>query len=314
MLSIVIPVFNEEENIRLLYTELKEVLISNSFDYEIIFIDDGSTDNTFSELKSIIEEGEKNFRVIQLRKHFGKSAALTAGFHNTKGKIIVTLDGDGQDNPHDIPLLVEALTDDIEIVCGWRYKRHDSFLFKKFPSKIYNFLNRLFNRMNIHDSGCTLRAYRREAIAEILLLDGDHRYLPAILYNKGFRLAEVKVNHRSRFGGKSKYGWKRLFVGLSDLFTLRFLFRYGKRPIRLFFKIGFLFLITTLALGIYLLVQKYACNQVIGFHPLLLLIILLGVSGFHFLLMGLLSELIVRNNISPSSVYNIKEIHEHKEK
>ncbi|MHA2357565.1 MAG: glycosyltransferase family 2 protein, partial [Candidatus Heimdallarchaeaceae archaeon] len=295
-------------NIRPLYTELKEVLISNSYDYEIIFIDDGSTDNTLIELKSIIEEGEKNVRAIQLRKHFGKSAALTAGFQNTYGNIIVSLDGDGQDNPHDIPLLLKALSNDVDIVCGWRYNRHDSF-FKKVPSKIYNFLNRLFNRMKIHDSGCTLRAYRKEAVDELLLLDGDHRYLPAILRSKGFRLTEMKVNHRARFGGKSKYGYKRLFIGLSDLFTLRFLFRYGKQPIRLFIKIGFFCFITTLALAIYLLVQKYAYNQVIGFHPALLLTILFCVSGIHFLLTGIISEIIVRRNISSNSIFSIKKIH-----
>ena len=309
MFSAIIPVYNEEGNIKPLYSELKEVLQTLGQDFEIIFIDDGSTDNTLSELLFIFSKEKDNLRVIQLRRRFGKSAALAAGFDSAKGDIIITLDGDGQDNPHNIPTLLDALIEDIDVVCSWRQKRHGSFLFKRIPSKIYNSLNRLFNHLKIHDSDSTLRVYRKDAISELTLLEGDHRYIPAILYNKGFRFAEVKVIQRPRFTGKSKFGFKRIFAGLSDFFTLRFLFSYGQRPMRLFSKIGALFLLTALGAGIYLLVVKFAYGQEIGTRPLLLLTILLGISGFQFLFTGFLAELIARNYANTSTSYSIKKIH-----
>ncbi|MCG3226555.1 MAG: glycosyltransferase family 2 protein [Candidatus Heimdallarchaeota archaeon] len=310
MLSVIIPVYNEEENIKPLYSELKKVLQTLGQNFEIIFIDDGSTDNTLSELLFIFSKEQDNLRVIQLRRRFGKSAALAAGFDSVKGDIIITLDGDGQDNPNNIPLLLDALSNDIDVVCSWRQKRHGSLLFKKIPSKIYNVLNRLFNRLDIHDNDSTLRVYRKEAITELTLLGGDHRYIPAILYNKGFRFTEVKVIQRPRFSGKSKYGVKRIFAGLSDFFTLRFLFSYGQRPMRLFSKVGTLFLLTALGSGIYLLIVKFAYGQDIGTRPLLLLTILLGISGFQFLFTGFLAELIARKYVDSSSLYSIKKVHE----
>ena len=313
MLSVIIPVYNEEENIKPLYAELKEVLLPLNQDFEIIFIDDGSTDKTLSELLSIFPKEKKNLRVIQLRRRFGKSAALAAGFDSAKGDVIITLDGDGQDNPHNIPKLLDSLTEDIDVVCSWRQKRHGSFLFKRIPSKIYNSLNRLFNRLKIHDSDSTLRVYRKDAISELTLLEGDHRYIPAILCNKGFRFTEVKVIQRPRLSGKSKYGFRRIFAGLSDFFTLRFFFSYGQRPMRLFSKIGVLSLLTALGSGIYLLVVKFAYGQDIGTRPLLLLTILLGISGFQFLFTGFLAELIARKYVDSSSLYSIKKVHEIKE-
>ena len=309
MLSVIIPVYNEEGNIEPLYLELKEVLLTLNQEFEIIFVDDGSTDNTLAELLSVLPKERNNLSIIQLRRRFGKSAALAAGFDKANGDIIITLDGDGQDNPHNIPLLLNSLTEDIDVVCSWRKKRHGSLLFKKLPSKIYNILNRRFNRLNIHDNDSTLRVYRKEAIDELTLLGGDHRYIPAILHNKGFHLTEVKVIQRPRFSGESKYGIRRIFSGLSDFFTLRFLFSYGQRPMRLFSKIGGMFLLTALASGIYLLVVKFAHNQDIGTRPLLLLTILLGISGFQFLFTGFLAEIIARNNASSTPLYSIKKTH-----
>ncbi len=312
MISVVIPVYNEEGNVIPLYTELKEILSSLSQKYEIIFIDDGSTDNTLANLLSLLEEREKNLRVVQLRKRFEKSAALVAGFSSTSGDIIITLDGDGQDDPQSIPLLLDQLSDDVDVVCGWRYNRKDSFLFKKLPSWIYNKLNRVFNKVDLHDSDCMLRVYRKEAISEIVLLGGDHRYIPAILFNKGFKFTEVKVNHRKRNSGKSKYGVKRIFTGFSDLITFRFLFSYGRRPMHLFSGIGILSILLALASGICLLVVKYAYGENIGTRPLLFLTILLGVAGFQFLFTGFLAELIVRQKTTASSLYSIKKVHENK--
>ncbi|MBY9000549.1 MAG: glycosyltransferase family 2 protein [Candidatus Heimdallarchaeota archaeon] len=312
MISVVIPVYNEEGNVIPLYTELEEVLSSLSQKYEIIFIDDGSTDNTLRNLLSLLEEGERNLKIIQLRKRFEKSAALVAGFSSTRGDIIITLDGDGQDDPKNIPRLLEKLTEGIDVVCGWRHNRKDSFLFKKLPSWIYNKLNRIFNKVNLNDSDCMLRVYRKEVISEIVLLGGDHRYIPAILFNKGFKFTEVKVNHRERKSGKSKYGIKRIFTGFSDLITFRFLFSYGHRPMHLFSSIGILSMLLALASGIYLLVVKYAYGEDIGTRPLLLLTILLGIAGFQFVFTGFLAELIVRQKTTASSLYSIKKVHENK--
>jgi glycosyltransferase involved in cell wall biosynthesis len=310
--SVVIPVFNEEGNVIPLYTELKEVLTKLTKKFEIIFIDDGSTDNTLSNLLSIIEQGEKNLQVIQFRQRFGKSPALTAGFQTVKGEIVITLDGDGQDDPHNIPSLIEELND-YDVVCGWRYKRKDSFILKKIPSRIYNFLNRKVNRLKIHDSDCALRVYHKEAVENIILLGGDHRYLPAILQNRGFSITEVKVNHRPRLKGKSKYGFRRIFVGLADLFNIKFLHAHGQRPMRFFFKVGFLSVMIALGLGIYLLVMKYAYSQITSIG-LLVLTILLGLGGVQLFFMGLLAELIVRKRITKTNLYSIKKVYKYEEK
>ena len=306
MISVVIPVLNEEENVVPLFKEIKEALTYTPHDYEVIFVDDGSTDGTLEQLQSLLSKEEKKLRIVQLRRCFGQSAAMLAGFQYAKGELIITLDGDGQNDPYDIPTLLKSLNEDIDVVCGWRHNRKDGFFLKKLPSKIFNLFNRVTNKLNIHDSGCTLRVYRKEAIADLLLLRGDHRYIPAILANRGFRFAEVKVNHRPRIRGKTKYGVKRIFDGLSDLFTLRFLFNYGKRPMRFFSKIGMITLLTTLGLGIYLLVVKYAQGQDIGSRPLLLLTILLGIAGFQFLFTGFIAELLVRQNVSVSSLYSVR--------
>ena len=199
------------------------------------------------------------------------------------------------------------------MVCGWRYKRKDSFILKKVPSKIYNFLNRKINRLKIHDSDCALRVYLKEAIEDIILLEGDHRYLLAILQNKGFSITEVKVNHRPRLKGKSKYGLRRIFVGLVDLFNIRFLHAHGQRPVRYFFKMGISSLMITLGLGIYLLVMKYVYNQNMSIG-LLLLTILLGLGGVQLFFMGFLAELVVRKNISKTNLYSVKKVFKYEEK
>ncbi|MFW9852810.1 MAG: glycosyltransferase family 2 protein [Candidatus Thorarchaeota archaeon] len=310
--SVVIPVFNEENNVISLYKELKEVLTKLSKEFEMIFVDDGSTDNTLSNLLSIIEQGEKNLQVIHFRQRFGKSSALTAGFQSAKGEIVITLDGDGQDDPNDIPSLIEELKD-YDVVCGWRYKRRDSFILKKVPSRIYNFLNRKINRLKIHDSGCALRVYLKEAVEDIILFEGDHRYLPAILQNRGFSITEIKVNHRPRLKGKSKYGLSRIFVGLADLFKIRFLHTHGQHPMRFFFKMGISAIMIALGLGIYLLVMKYAYSQNMSIG-LMLLTILLGLGGIQLFFTGFLAELIVRKRITKTELYSVKKVFRYEEK
>ncbi|MHA1205367.1 MAG: glycosyltransferase family 2 protein, partial [Candidatus Heimdallarchaeaceae archaeon] len=310
-----IPVYNEEESLPSLYSELQEVLSSLNIQYEIIFINDGSTDKSLSVLKEIYSKDSSHIRIIDLRRNFGQTAALLAGFQHARGDLVLSLDADGQNDPHDIPLLLNTLTEEIDVICGWRYPRHDPFFRKILPSRVSNFLNRKINNLDIHDSGCTLRLYRIEAVKNLSLMRGEHRYIPAILSHQGFNISEVKVNHRPRVKGKSKYGFNRLFSGFFDLFMIKLLSNYNQKPIRLFAKIGFLFLITAFSLGTYLLIVKYALGQDIGDRPLLLLTLLLGLSGFQFLLSGFMTELIVRhtsyvNNPSTDITYHIKKIYE----
>ena len=229
MISVIIPVFNEEDNVLPLYRELKKVLEKQSQGYEIVFIDDGSTDKTATKLQKEILK-TNNLQLIQLTSHFGKSAALTAGFNHVRGDVVVTLDGDGQDDPKNISLLLTAMNKNTDVVCGWRVDRQDSNI-KKINSKIYNHLNRIVNKVQIHDNNCMLRVYRKEVITGLSLIKGAHRYLPAIIASRGFKLAEIEVSHRPRLSGKSKYGTKRLFRGFIDLFKFNLLLKkdYDKK-------------------------------------------------------------------------------------
>jgi glycosyltransferase involved in cell wall biosynthesis len=221
MLSAIIPVHNEEDNILPLFSELKETMNGITKNFEIIYVDDGSNDNTLSNLLSLFSNEKQHLRIIQLSKRFGKSAALTAGFQSIKGDIIITLDGDGQDNPSNIPMLLTALSEDYDVVCGWREKRHDTLITKRIPSKIYNILIRLITSSNLHDNNCTLRVYRKKAVKDLILPKRAHRYLPVILENRGFKITEIGITHRTRLSGVSKYGSRRLFPGFFDLFRYR---------------------------------------------------------------------------------------------
>lgn len=307
MISVVVPVKNEEENVLPLYTQLVKVLHTLEQDYEIIFVDDGSTDKTVKNLVELIQNNK--LIIIELRHNFQKSAAMTAGFNQARGDIIITLDGDCQDDPNDIPKMLEALKPGVDVVCGWRKIRRDPFFIKRFPSSIYNFLNRLLNGVNIHDNDCNFRVYRREAIEDLILLKGDHRFVPAILSNRGFNLTEVRVNHRKRHRGKTKYGSSRLFKGFIDLFSFKMLFAHGERPLRLFFSFGMFCILSSLGFGIYLLIEKFYFNRPIGHRPLVTLTALLMISGFQFFFTGMLGELIVRHNVKPEKLYTVKKVY-----
>ena len=218
-ISAVIPVYNEEGNIIPVYQELEEKLQKITNEFEIIVVDDGSKDKTLIKLLYLLKNS-KNLRIIEFEKNYGKSAALTAGFAHVRGDSVITLDGDGQDDPNNIPNLIDALNEDFDVVCGWRANRNDKFL-KRLNSRIYNFLNRKINRINIHDSNCTLRIYRKEVVSDLKLPKGAHRYIPTILLREGYRISEVEVIHRKRLTGKSRYGFRRLFVGFFHLFRVK---------------------------------------------------------------------------------------------
>lgn len=288
-ISVVIPVYNEEGNLEPLYAEIREVLENLEKEFEIIFIDDGSTDNSKKEILKI-KEKDARVRLIILRKNFGQSAAFSAGFLRVKGKKIITMDADLQNDPNDIPLLLNEMDKGFDVISGWRHKRKDNIL-KRIPSKFQNWLHRRLTGVNIHDSGCSLKLYCQEAVEGLNLFGEMHRYIPAILSKQGFEVGEVKVNHRPRKIGKTKYGYKRLLKGFIDLLYIKFWLEFSTRPLHVF---GFISIIistfTFIFLGYNIIV--YGENLQVG--PLLLLTAILGLSALQFFIFGLLAEILIR--------------------
>jgi len=300
-LSIIVPVLDEEENLIPLVEEIKSNLPETS--YEIIFIDDGSSDNSL-QIMMDLKESENNVRVIKHRRNFGKAVALKTGFAAAKGQISITMDGDLQDNPAEIPRFIEEIEKGYDIVCGWREKRRDN-IFKRWPSKIYNRLVRLMCGIKIHDMNCGFKAYDTD-LAKSLNLFGDmHRYTPVLGKMNGAKITEIAIHHRPRLHGKSKYGSKRLLRGLFDLITVSFLMAFLERPMHLFGKLGGFLSTVGLAICSYLVIVKYATDEGIGDRPLLSLGVLLIIIGVQFFFLGLLGETITyrssENNTNPSA-------------
>lgn len=288
-LSIVIPVYNEEKNLDPLYNELKQVLKDAKKEHEIIFVDDGSTDKSFFILSQIASR-DKKVRVIKFRRNFGQTAALDAGFKAAKFDVIMTLDADMQNDPHDIPNLLAKIDEGYDIVSGWRWNRKDSFskrIFSRFAAK----LRKLLTDEKIHDSGCTLKAYRKECFDDIVLYGEAHRFIPTLLRWKGFKVAEVKVNHRQRKFGKTKYGFSRVLRGFLDLLTLKFWQDYSMRPLHFFGKIGLINILVGILLVIYNLIE-YGLKMNIG--PTLLASLLFILVGIQFFGFGFLAEIQIR--------------------
>jgi len=304
-LSVVVPVYNEEENIQPLYGELKPVLDKLGKKYEIIFIDDGSTDQSFPELERLHRKDER-VKVMKFRRNFGKSAALASGFDKAQGELVFTMDGDLQDDPKEMPKFLSKIDEGYDLVVGWKHKRKDSYT-KKIPSKIFNSLSMHLTGVNVHDSNCCFKAYKKEVVKEIRIYGELHRYIPALAHWKGFRVTEVKVNHRKRKYGNSKYGVMRLFKGFLDLITVKFLTTYARRPLHFFGTPGFIFSAIGFFAGLYLLYEKYIMNQLIGERPLLLLSVFFVLIGAQFIFIGLIGEMIT-NTAGEVGVYNLEVI------
>lgn len=294
-LSVIIPVYNEQESIIPLVNQLKTILNGLNIEYEVIFVDDGSNDYTFKRLAEL-KKKYKDLILIQLRKNLGKSVALNVGFKSAKGKVLITMDGDLQDDPNEIPKFLDAIKE-YDLVVGWKYKREDPFS-KKILSKIFNILTRYSTGLKIHDFNCGFKAFRREVVHNLQLYGELYRYIPAIVYSKGFRVGEIKIKHRPRIYGKYKYGASRLFKGFMDLMTLRYLITYNKRPLHFF---GFFGLIT-IALGSLIVISNLSYHIIkkgilqLQIGPLLLLGSLLVVFGMQFIVMGFLGEMIAYSN------------------
>ncbi|RTZ61357.1 MAG: glycosyltransferase, partial [Gammaproteobacteria bacterium] len=236
-ISVVIPVYNEEENLKPLYGELKEVLKSLPYEYEIIFVDDGSTDGSYEILKKLALE-DKKVKVIRFRRNYGQTAAMYAGFQYAQGDVIITMDGDLQNDPHDIPKLLEKINEGYDIVSGWRKNRKDPFLTRILPSKIANWIISKVTGVHLHDYGCTLKAYRKEVAKNFRLYGDMHRFLPAVAKSFGAKITEIVVNHRPRIHGRSKYGIGRTVRVILDIFLVKFLNDYLNKPMYVFGSTG----------------------------------------------------------------------------
>jgi len=292
-LSVVIPVYNEEENVEPLIVEIEAALAPLGKSYEIVMVDDGSKDATFAKLRSI-HERLGQLKVVRLKRNFGQTAALAAGLARARGAVVILMDGDGQNDPADIPALLRKLDEGNDLVAGWRHNRQDPFLNRRLPSMIANQLISFTTHVKLHDYGCTLKAMRQDVARNLRLYGEMHRFIPAIAYERGARIAELKVNHRPRLRGTSKYGISLTLRVVLDLLTVKFLSSYSTRPSHVFGPIGLGSALLGFIIGLYLSAQKLLYGQDIGGRPLLLLSILLIFIGFQFVTMGLLGEMLAR--------------------
>jgi len=308
-LSLVIPVYNEAANLLELHREISESCQNLNRPYEIIFVDDGSDDESFLVCKQLLEE-DPRIRIIQLRKNFGQTAALSAGFDYARGKIIITLDADLQNDPQDFIHLIAKIEEGYDLVSGWRAKRKDRFITRRLPSMLANRLISWITGVKLHDYGCTLKAFRREIIKHIKLYGELHRFIPAIASIVGVSIAEVKVNHRKRRRGKSKYSVWRFPKVILDLLTVKFLLSYSTRPLQIFGIIGLISGVIGGIIGLWLAYVRLVRLEGISGRPLLLLAILLIVIGIQFITLGLLAEIVVRSyhESTKKRIYFVREI------
>jgi glycosyltransferase involved in cell wall biosynthesis len=289
VISVVVPVYNEERSIALLYEELQAALDPLGQPWEAVYVDDGSTDGSFAALTRL-HAREENVQVVRLRRNFGKSATLGAGFAHAQGDVIVTIDGDLQDDPAEIPHLLAKLDEGFDLVSGWKAKRRDPWTRRAF-SRVFNFWVGVVSGVHLHDMNCGLKAYRASVVRGLPLYGELHRFLPVLAHQRGYRIAELPVNHRPRAHGRSRYGFERYLRGFFDLLTVSFIGRYRHRPLHLFGGLGLLTMFGGTACLVYLTVIK-AQGHAIGNRPLLILGVLLVVVGIQLLSLGLIGEMI----------------------
>jgi glycosyltransferase involved in cell wall biosynthesis len=307
-LSIVIPLYNESENIPSLYREVTDALTALGRSYEVIVVDDGSADDSFARLAEIHRQ-DPCWRIIRFRRNFGQAAGFAAGFAAARGQVVVTSDADLQNDPRDIGKLLTKLDEGYDIVSGWRTERKEPFLSRRLPSMAANRMISGATRVNLHDYGCSLKAYRSEVVKGIRLYGELHRFIPALASWMGVKVAEVPVNDRRRKFGKSKYGISRTFRVFLDLITVRFMLSYSGRPLHVFGGLGLMSFAAGFLIGLYLTFVKLVLGQDIGTRPLLLLGVLLVILGVQMVSMGLLAEMITRtyHEAQDKPIYVIRE-------
>ena len=293
----------------LIYEELKGVLNGMRMDHEILFIDDGSTDMSLDILKDL-QRRDPAVKIISFRKNFGQTAAMSAGFDYASGDVIITMDGDLQNDPHDIPQLIAKIEEGYDVVTGWRHDRKDAFINRKLPSIIANKIISLTTRVSLHDYGCTLKAFRREVIKNIKLYGEMHRFIPAIASGMGISFTEIKVNHRPRKYGTSKYGISRTIRVVLDLITVKFLLSYSTRPIQVFGLLGFASGSVGFLIALVMTIQRQFFGVPMADRPLLFLAILLIFVGIQYISLGLIAELQARtyHESQQKPVYYVREV------
>lgn len=311
-MSVVVPMYNEEGNVFQLYREIKEVslgMINKNIlsGFEVVFVNDGSTDKTQEKLEELKKTEKEKVRVIWLRKNFGQTPALKAGFENAQGDLIVTMDGDLQNDPRDIPRLIEKLNEGYDVVSGWRHNRKDKFM-KRIVSAIMNKTRKSVIGDELHDYGCSLKIYRRECLKDLELFGELHRYVTAYLYIKGYKIGEIKTNHRPRIHGKTKYKINRGVNGMLDLFYLKFWADYSSRPLHFFGRLGIYQWILAVIIIIEQIIKAVIVRQLI-LGPLLMLAAIFGIMGLLFIIFGFLSEIMVRSYFrGEKKIYTIKKV------
>jgi glycosyltransferase involved in cell wall biosynthesis len=313
-LSVVIPIYNEIESLPQLIENLTTHLKTLDLRYEILCIDDGSTDGSAQLLKQYAQTHE-SLRAILLRRNYGQTPAMAAGFNHARGQVIITLDGDLQNDPQDISRLLAKLNEGYDLVSGWRKNRQDAPLTRLLPSKIANWLIGSITGVKVHDYGCTLKAYRAELVADMNLYGELHRFLPALAFIEGARIAELPVRHHARQYGSSKYGLSRTFRVVMDLLTVYFMRKFLTRPMHVFGMLGIVTTVLGVALGLYLTYVKLGLNQNIGDRPLLILVAILILTGVQMFSIGLLGELLMRTYHESQNrpIYRVREIVESEE-
>ena len=308
MVSVVVPIYNEEENIDRLLAETKEALSAANLVYELILVDDGSSDQSHELLLNQALQDQR-IKIVRFRRNFGQTAAMAAGFHFAQGEVVVPMDADLQNDPCDIPRLLEKIEEGYDVVSGWRKNRKDTFISRKLPSVLANALISRMTHVRLHDYGCTLKAYRRKVLDQIRLYGEMHRFIPALAHQVGARVTEIPVAHRPRVAGVSKYGIDRTLRVVLDLITVKFLLNYSTRPLQLFGKWAFGSFALSFVTVLMMLYMKFGEGLSMNRNPLLILSAFLLFSGVQFITLGLLGELVTRtyHEVQDKPIYNISE-------
>ncbi len=309
-LSIVLPVYNEEQNVDVLHKEISDCLSRFDLETEVIYINDGSIDDTLQKLLELKKHDDR-IVIADFRRNFGQTAAMAAGFDLARGSVVVTMDADRQNDPADIPMLLAKIDEGYDLVSGWRYDRKDGFWLRRLPSRIANRLISYTTDVKLHDYGCSLKAFRFEVVKQLSLYGEMHRFIPAIASWFGVKIAEIKVNHRPRVAGATKYGISRTLRVILDLITVKFLLSYASRPLQFFGAIGLISTIAGLLIGMILTIQKLFYSIALSERPLLLLGVLLIFIGLQFITVGLLAEMMTRtyHEAQDKPVYSIRDIY-----
>lgn len=309
-LSVIVPVYNEQENIKPLYQAIHKAMQPLKIQWELILVDDGSRDKGLHVIQELVQKDLKHTSAIVFRRNFGQTAAIAAGIDHARGDVIILLDADLQNDPEDIPLLLQKIDEGYDVVSGWRYDRKDRFLTRTLPSRIANYLISIVTGVHLHDYGCTLKAYRREVITGFRLYGEMHRFIPVYANSIGAKIIEVRVHHHPRTYGKAKYGLERTIKVILDLFTVKFLTSYAKKPIYLFGGTGALMMLLGGATLFFLFIRRVWFNVGVTASPLFLIGVTATILGFQSILMGLIAELLVRtyHESQKKPIYTIRNI------